>query len=241
MAKDANWIAKEYGRDDVFIVETLKRVFSQFGLDATRMLNTSANEIILWSYQIDDDIMNFLFADRNAETLTNLLNEKYNLSLSATNFNGQENDKLKFFEKVAKAFDFDCKLQDKNLSAERERREKVSFSVLKKHMKASVKKRKDEELIKRFGGSDFRIFKDKYIENLKSSISEGKNIRRLEIEFLKDQESHIIFRGFEIPRYTRFLSNFIRNYENDIPNIEVSANISDDFAQPTAKEEEERK
>ena len=43
-----------------------------------------------------NDLMDYLFGDnRNAETLTFLLNEKYNLSLSATNFNGQENDKLK--------------------------------------------------------------------------------------------------------------------------------------------------
>ena len=76
---------------------------------------------------------------------------------------------------------------------------------------------------------------------MKIAISERKEIRDIEIAFLKDQESHIIFRGFEIPQYTRFLSNFIRQYENDIPNKEVSANISDDFAQPTGKEEEERK
>ena len=256
MEKDANWIAKEYGRDDVFIVETLKRVFSQFGLDATRMLNTSANEIILWSYQIDNEIMDFLFAERNAETLTNLLNEKYGLSLSATNFNGQENDKLKFFVKVAKAFDFDCTLKDKNVVREDEQRQRVTFSVLKKHLlhhlgyrneNGRKVKRKDphttktRQILERIGGEAFSFKKDEYIQKLKIAISERKEIRDIEIAFLKDQESHIIFRGFEIPQYTRFLSNFIRQYENDIPNKEVSANISDDFAQPTGKEEEERK
>jgi hypothetical protein len=234
--KDAKAIAKEYGKDDVFIVETLKNIFRHFGIDASKMKKASSNEIILWSFQIDNKLMDYLFGDnRNAETLTFLLNEKYNLSLSATNFNGQENDKLKFFVKIAKAFDFDCKLQDKNLSAKNERRERVSFSVLKKHMKASVKKRKDSELIERFGGSDFRILKDKYIENLKASISQRKNIRRLEEEFLKDQESHIIFRGFEKPLYTRFLSNFIRNYSNDIPSIQPITKKTDQKTQTTAK------
>ena len=103
-------------------------------------------------------------------------------------------------------------------------------------MKTSVKKIKDEELIARFGGSDFRILKDKYIENLKSSISEGKNIRRLEREFLKDQESHIIFRGFEKPLYTRFLANFIRNYSNDIPSIQAITKNKGQKTQTTAKD-----
>jgi hypothetical protein len=200
--------------------------------------------------------MDFLFAERNAETLTNLLNEKYGLSLSATNFNGQENDKLKFFVKVAKAFDFDCTLKDKNVVRVEEDRVRVTFSVLKKHLlhhlgyrneNGRKVKRKDphttktRQILERIGGEAFSFKKDEYIQKLKIAISERKEIRDIEIAFLKDQESHIIFRGFEIPQYTRFLSNFIRQYENDIPNKEVSANISDDFAQPTGKEEEERK
>ena len=251
LKEDIKDIAKREGSEDVFLVESLRRLFSYFGLDFEKM-NESAKEINLWAYQIDDEVMKWLFDKGNANAISFLLGEKYGLSLSATNYKGLDEDKLRFFVKIAKFFDFDCKLQDKNLSAEEEGRGRVTFAVLKKHMKAFIKKAKKEstrtkrdlspqtkELIKRFGGEDFSANVEEYIENLKVAISENKNPRKLEIEFLKDHESYIVFRSYIKPQYTRFLSKFISRYINDIDCFEPTTNFYHEKTQPPIEDIED--
>ena len=196
-------------------------------------MNVPHKTVYLWSYQINDNLMKWLFEERNAEALNFHLNAKYGLSLPATNYEGRDEDKLRFFIKIAKFLDFDCAYKDKNYVAEDEKRQKVKYSVLKKHAKAwhrqAKKKRElneeDLNLLTRFGGDTFPALKDEYVEKLKSAINSKQKPRELEIHFLRDQESHIEFRNFQTPQYTRFLTQFIRAYLNDIDLIDTNSKI----------------
>ena len=232
LAQNIESLCKREGADDIFLRKSLRRMFSYFGIDFERM-NVPHKTVYLWSYQINDNLMKWLFEERNAEALNFHLNAKYGLSLPATNYEGRDEDKLRFFIKIAKFLDFDCAYKDKNYVAEDEKRQKVKYSVLKKHAKAwhrqAKKKRElneeDLNLLTRFGGDTFSALKDEYVEKLKSAINSKQKPRELEIHFLRDQESHIEFRNFQTPQYTRFLTQFIRAYLNDIDLIDTNSKI----------------
>ena len=249
LAQNIESFCKREGADDIFLINSLRRLFSYFGIDFERM-NVPHKTIYLWAYQIDDEVMKWLFEERNAEALTFHLNSKYGLSLSATNYKGRDEDKLKFFVKIAEFLDFDCKYKDKNYVAEDEKRQKCTYSVLKKHAKAWHKEAKknadkfkrelneqDLDLLTRFGGDTFSASCDEYIEKLKSAISLNKKLRRLEIDFLRDQESHIEFRNFQTPQYTRFLTQFIRAYLNDIDLIDTSSKIKNEKTHSSSQQQ----
>jgi hypothetical protein len=249
LAQNIESLCKREGADDIFLRKSLRRMFSYFGIDFERM-NDPHKTIYLWAYQINDEVMTWLFDERNAEALNFHLNAKYGLSLSATNYEGRDEDKLRFFVKIAKFLDFDCAYKDKNNVAEDEKRQKCKYSVLKNHAKAwhrqtkknaTKGKRKLYEnelnLLARFGGETFSATKDEYIQKLKSAINSKQKLRELEISFLKDQESHIEFRNFQTPQYTRFLTQFIRAYLNDIDLIDTNSKIMNEKSHSSDSEQ----
>ena len=248
LAEDIEILAKREGADDIFLLKSLRRLFSHFGLDFEKMERAN-KEVCLWVWQIDDELIKWFFEDGQAEALTFFLNTKYGLSLSATNYKNNNEDKLRFFVKIAKFFDFDCNYQDKNYSAIEEVRERCTFPVLKKHAwawhreakKEATRKKTKElsashlELLDRFGGDIKKCRIADYIEKLQTAIDENKNLRPLEICFLKDYESHIIFRNYQKPQYTRFLTQFIFSYLNDIHSFDTTKNIINEFSQSTGE------
>ena len=249
LAQDIESLCKREGADDIFLIKSLRRLFSEFGIDFERM-NDPHKTIYLWAYQIDDNLMKWLFEERNAEALNFHLNAKYGLSLSATNYKGLDEDKLRFFVKIAKFLDFDCAYKDKNNVAENENRQRCTYAVLKKHAKAwhretkknaTKGKRKLYEnelnLLTRFGGETFSATKDEYVEKLKSAINSKQKPRGLEIDFLKDQESHIEFRNFQTPQYTRFLKEFIREYSSHIDSIDTSSKITNEKTHSSSQQQ----
>ena len=214
-------IWKEKGDIDYekFIKEQLEIVFGIFGFDITRYQDNK--EITLFAFQIPNETAEYLFSEDNAKALSFLLEKWHNLPLQEASKRLEDENKLRLFCKLAKIVDYDCKYIDRNVATESyKRKNKCSLTLSRVQRAIKDKVKKSKEIRKRIKNSEIPLFtkqlaeranlnREKYLENICISLSQNYEILKIEMDYLKQQYSHITLKESK-PRYTRFLSNFFR-------------------------------
>jgi len=231
-------IWKEKGDIDYekFIKEQLEIVFGIFGFDFTRYQDNK--EITLFAFQIPNETAEYLFSEDNAKALSFLLDKWHNLPLQDASKRLEDENKLRLFCKLAKIIDYDCKYIDRNLAVE-EYKERHKCSLTLARVQRAIKQhiKKSKMLAKKFKKDELPIFtkqleeranlnREKYLENISNAICQNYELLKIEMDYLRQQYSHIILKESK-PRYTRFLSNFFRTSSNHLLSEKTAKNIKD--------------
>ena len=216
-----------------FIKEQLEIVFNLFGFDFSRW--QSNQKLTLFAFQIPDETAEYLFSEDNAKALSFLLDKWHNLPIQEKSKRLIDENKLRLFCKLAKLVDYDCKYIDKNNAVENWKDENNCSLTLAKVQRAIKEKIKKSKIIsKKLKNKDLPpltkqlieradLNREKYLKNISNAICQNYEILEIEMDYLKQQYSHITLKD-STPRYTRFLATFIRRFSTSMKAQETAKN-----------------